>query len=170
MTTISHSISGSLALFAQCGELAVAIEASTIYQIRRAAEVPARRERELLIVDLDGERVPGFDLGELLGLGVSSAAWVVAELRDCAAPRVAFRVGRCITVRPLPPCTPVPPAVWPSRPGAIIAAFVAGTIPELDGFASGVVLELGRVLGPAEHELMRNLLGKGAGLAAPSQA
>lgn len=161
MSVPLHPASHELALLAHCGELAIAIEARTIHQMRRAAELPSFRDGELLYVDLDGELVPAWDLGELLGLGTATAAWVIADLPTPVSRRVAFRVGRCVSVRALPRCEPVPARACPARAGAIAAAFVATDLAELADVATAVVIDLARVLGPAE---LATLAGQAATL------
>jgi hypothetical protein len=141
-----------LALLTHVGELMVAIDAAKVLLIRRVAETEARRvERNLYAVDLEARTVPGWDLGELLGLGSCSSAWVIAEIpRRSSRQTIGLRVGRCISVRTLPRCSRLPASVITARRGALAAGFSTRTIPEVQGVPWGLVLELARLLTRAE--------------------
>jgi hypothetical protein len=156
-----HPASARLALFAVCGDLVVAIDAMSILQIRRVEETTARAvNRRMSVLELDGERsgelVAGWDLGELLGIEMSAAAWLIVELHGPHR-RVAFRVGRCVTVQPLPVCRALPRGIFIRRRQAIVAAFSTAAIPELADHVSGIVIELDRVLGDGELAAMAKL-------------
>jgi hypothetical protein len=155
-----HPASARLALFAVCGDLVVAIDAMSILQIRRVEETTARAvNRRMSVLELDGERpgelVAGWDLGELLGIEMSAASWLIAELPG--PHRVGFRVGRCVTVQPLPVCRALPRGIFTRRRHAIVAAFSTAAIPELADHVSGIVIELDRVLGDGELAAMAKL-------------
>jgi hypothetical protein len=152
-----HPASARLALLALCADLVIAIDAMSIVQIRRTAEtITHTTAHGRSALELDDQLVPGWDLGELLGLGPCTAAWVIVELSRSAR-RVAFRIGRCFMVEPLPVCRAIPSGIF-SGPGttaeggaaggraAITAAFSVAAIPELAGYVSGVVVDLARIL------------------------
>lgn len=152
-----HPASGRLALLALCGDLVIAIDAMSIREIRRVAETTARAaERGMSVLELDGELVPGWDIGELLGLETAPSAWVIVDLPAAHRP-VAFRVGRCVMVQPLPRCRALPPGVFTSRAQAMAAAFSTAAIPELSGHVSGVVMELSGLLGDGELASMSRI-------------
>ena len=156
-----HPASGRLALLAECGDLVVAIDAMSILQIRRVDETTERAvNRRLSVLQLGGEReaalVAGWDLGKLLGIEMSASAWLIVELPGPDR-RVGFRVGRCVTVQPLPVCRALPRAIFTRRSQAIVAAFSTAAIPELTDHVSGIVVDLARVLGAGELAAMAKL-------------
>jgi len=153
MTTADHPATGQLALLALCGDLVVAIEAMSIHAIRQVAETTARSVGDgLAVIELDGARVPGWDLCELLGLGAGNHAWVVVDLPGLRG-RVGFRVGRCVMVHPLPSCRTIPRGIFTARGDAVAAGFSVAAIPELAEHVSGVVLDLARLLTERERGL-----------------
>jgi hypothetical protein len=144
-----HPASGRLALLAVCGELVIAVEAMSIREIRRVAETTARPlDRGKFALELDGERVRGWDLGELLGIATVPTAWVIVDLPG--ARRAAFRVGRCVTVQSLPVCRALPHRIFTSRARALAAAFSTAGIQALEDHCSGVVIDLAHILGDRE--------------------
>jgi hypothetical protein len=145
-----HAASARLALFALCGEIIIAIDAMAIHEIRRAEDATARATERGLALELDGAILPAWDLGELLGVGACTAAWVIVGLPGFARP-VGFRIGRCVMVQALPVCRGIPRAIFNRRHDAITAAFSTAAIPELADHASGVVVDLTRVLGDDER-------------------
>lgn len=149
-----HPLSGKLALVALCGDLVIAIDAMLLYEIRRAEDTPARAiQYGMLGLDLDGQLVPGWDLGELLELGPCANAWAIVDLPGLDR-RVGFRIGRCFNVQPLPVCRAITRGSLLGRVGrldAVAAGFSVAAIPELVGYVSGVVIDLARVL--SDHEL-----------------
>jgi len=155
MTGLSESpLSGRLALLALCGDLVIAIDAMAIYEIRRAGDTTARAiQYDMLGLDLDGQLVPGWDLGELLGIGPCANTWAIVDLPGVGR-RVGFRLGRCFNVQPLPACHAMARGVLLGAVGrgdAVVAGFSVASIPELAGYVSGVVIDLARVL--SDHEL-----------------
>ena len=150
---MSHRATGSLALLAMCGDLIVAIEAVSIYRIHSALDVVAREDASGgWCVEIDGESVAGWDLGAVLGMPGCTAAWVILEWRGSGHGRIALRVGRCVSVRVLPVCVPIPRSIFMSRSDAIVAAFSAGDVEELAGHPSGVVVDVQALLSAAELE------------------
>lgn len=148
-----------LALMALCGELVIAIDAMAIVQLRSVAETASRDAGHgMSVLDLDGELVAGWDLGELLGMPPCHDAWVLTQLPGIARP-VAFRIGRCIVVHALPPCRPVPGGIFTARAGAITAGFAALAAPLLAEHVSGVVVDLARVLDAGERERSQQVAG-----------
>jgi hypothetical protein len=149
-----HPLSGGLALLALCGDLVIAIDAMSIYEIRRTEHTTARAiQYDMLGLDLEGQLVPGWDLGELLGIGPCAHAWAIVDLPG-GGRRVGFRIGRCFMVQPLPVCRAISPGILLGAVGrldAIVAGFSVASIPELAGYVSGVVIDLARVL--SDHEL-----------------
>jgi len=149
-----HPLSGGLALLALCGDLVIAIDAMAIYEIRRAEDTTARAiPYDMLGLDLDGQLVPGWDLGELLGIGRCAHAWAIVDVAAIGR-RVGFRIGRCFNVQPLPVCRAMDRGVLLGAVGrvdAVVAGFSVAAIPELAGYVSGVVIDLARVL--SDHEL-----------------
>jgi hypothetical protein len=144
-----HPASGRLSLMALCGDLVVAVDAMSIREIRRVEETKARPlERGMFALDLDGERVRGWDLGELLGVAVVPTAWVVVELPGSRL--AALRVGRCVTVQSLPVCRTLPHGIFTRRTRALAAGFSTAGIAELEDHCSGVVLDLAHILGDRE--------------------
>ena len=143
---------GRLALLLTIGELVVAIDASQVFQIRRAAEVATRRiDASLYAVDLEHHTIPGWDAGTLFGIGPCKDAWVIVDTEMNHRVRMfALRVGRCIAVRLLPRCWPVPPGVFTARRGAIAAAFSTDALAEVQDVPSGGLLSLQHLLTPAE--------------------
>jgi hypothetical protein len=156
-----HPASGRLALFALCGDLVVAIDAISIREIRRVEETTARAVNRRMSVlelggELAGELVAGWDLGALLGIEASASAWLILDLPGSHRP-VGFRLGRCVTVQPLPVCRAIPRGIFTPRPQAIVAAFSTAAIPELTDHVSGAVIDLARLLGDGEHAAMAKL-------------
>jgi hypothetical protein len=161
MTTLpEHPVSSRLALLALCGDLVVAIDAMSVREIRRVAETPARAVDRMSVLELEGDRVPGWDLGELLGIEASPSAWVIVDLPGSPRP-VGFRFGQCVMVQPLPVCRAIPCSIFTSRPHAIVAGFSTAAIPELADHVSGVVVDLSRVLGDGELAAMAKLRMEG---------
>jgi hypothetical protein len=149
-----HPVSHRLSLLALCGDLVVAIDAMSIHEIRRVEETAARAGiRGMSVLELEGELgrelVPGWDLGELLGIETEPSAWVIVDVPGLPR-RVGFRLGRCVTVQSLPVCRAIPLGIFTSRPRAIAAGFSTAAIPELMGHVSGVVIDLSGVLGESE--------------------
>jgi hypothetical protein len=135
---------GKLALLAMVGDLVIAIDASQVFQIRRAVETATRRiESNLYAIDLDGHTVPGWDTGELFGTGNATEAWVIIEVPiDPRIARFGLRVGRCISVQRLPPTLPLPRGLFGVRPSAVTGAFVLPVPEDSTGAPpSGVVLD-----------------------------
>jgi hypothetical protein len=155
MTALSeHRVSHRLSLLALCGDLVVAIDAMSIRGIRRVEETAVRAGiRGMSVLELEGELgrelVPGWDLGELLGIAAEPSAWVIVDVPELPR-RVGFRLGRCVTVQSLPVCRAIPAGIFTSRPCAIAAAFSTAAIPELMRYVSGVVIDLSRLLGDSE--------------------
>jgi hypothetical protein len=149
-----HPLSGKLALVALCGDLVIAIDAMSLYEIRRAEHTTARAiQYDMLALDLDGQLVPGWDLGALLGIGPCSNVWAIVDLPGVGR-RVGFRIGRCFSVQPLPVCGAIARESLLGAVGrldAVVAGFSVAAMPELAGYVSGVVIDLARVL--SEHEL-----------------
>ena len=144
-----HPASGRLALLALCGELVIAVDAMSIREIRRVAETTARPlGRGMFALELDGERVRGWDLGDLLGVATAPLAWVIVDLPG--ARRAAFRVGHCVTVQSLPVCRALPHGIFTSRTRALAAGFSTAAIPGLEDQCSGVVIDLAHILGDRE--------------------
>lgn len=106
-------------------------------------------EREALDDELAGALVPGWDLGDLLGVEAVPSAWAIVELPGSGR-LVGLRLGRCVTVQSLPVCRAIPRGIFASRPRAIAAGFSTAEIPELSAHVSGVVLDLSGVLGDGE--------------------
>jgi hypothetical protein len=148
------SATDRLSLLAKIGELVVAIDATQVFQIHSAGELPVRQvDANLFEIELDRQTVPGWDLGALLQYGTSNKAWVVVDARlGTATRRFGLRVGPCIAVRKLPEVKQLPSKLFPTRPDAISGAFAAGSISELAGHPSGIVIDLAHVLSPAELE------------------
>jgi hypothetical protein len=144
-----HPASGRLALLALCGDLVVAIDAMSIREIRRVEETTARPlDRGMFAVDLDGERVRGWDLGDLIGIALVPTAWVIVDLPGSR--RGALRVGRCVTVQSLPVCRTLPHGIFTSRARALAAGFSTAGIAEFEDHCSGVVVDLAHILGDRE--------------------
>jgi hypothetical protein len=145
-------MTGQLALLAFVGDLVIAIDVAAIVQLRHATDIAARRlDRNLFAVELDDETIPGWDVGELLGLGACDAAWAIVSLPSVGGGRrFGVRVGRCTAVQKLPACHPIPPSLFRARAGAIAAAFASAQIAELMNAPSGVVLDLSRLLTASE--------------------
>lgn len=161
VSTPEHPASGRLALLGLCGDLVVAFEAERIFQIHRAAETISRTiNRNLYLVDIGGTMIPGWDLGELLGLPPCTDAWVVVDVARLKR-RFAFRLGRCISVQQLPVCYEIPRLIFTARPGAIAAGFSAAAIPELEGYPSGVVIDPACILLAPELEAADKLRKEG---------
>jgi hypothetical protein len=166
MTALAeHPVSSRLALLALCGDLVIAIEAMSIREIRRVADTAARAlGAGMWALELDGDRelVPGWDLGQLLGIATTPSAWVIVELAGSPRP-VGFRLGRCVTVQSLPVCRAIPRGIFTSRPHAIAAAFSTAGIPDLTDHVSGVVIDLSQLLGTDELAAMAKLRKEGRG-------
>jgi hypothetical protein len=156
-----HPASHRLALLALCGDLVIAIDVMWVREVRRAAETSSRKvDRAMSMLELDGEGVPGWDLGELFGIVASPSTWVIVELPGLQRP-VGLRVGRCVTVQSLPVCRALPRTIFSSRPRALAAAFSTAAIPGLEDHVSGVVLDLSRVLGETELASLAKLREEG---------
>ena len=156
-----HPVSHQLALFALCGDLVVAIDVMAIREVRPVEDTAVRAASHgISLLELDGEQagapVPGWDLGELLGIDSAPSAWVIVELPGSGRP-VGFRLGRCVTVQSLPVCRAIPRGIFASRRYALAAGFSTAGIPELSEHVSGVVLDLAGVLGDGELGLLANV-------------
>jgi len=161
MTLETHPATGQLALLALCGELVVAFEAERIHSIRQTVETPSRElDRGLHAIELEGTVIPGWDLGELLGLGACTSAWVIVDVPELGG-WLGLRVGRCMSVQQLPTCRPLPSSIFTARPGALAAGFSAAPIAELEGYPTGAVVDPRRVLLPAELESGRQVRREG---------
>jgi len=149
------AMTGQLALLALVGDLVVALDAAAIAQLRRAADLAARRvEPAVFALELDGETVPGWDAGELLGLGACDASWVIVRLAAIHdGRRFGLRLGRCVAVQRLPACHAIPPSLFAARAGAIAAAFSTAELAAQLVAPSGIVIDLARLLTPAELAL-----------------
>lgn len=150
----AHPLTGRLALVALCGDLVIAIDAMSLYEIRRVEDTTTRAiQYDMLGLDLDGQLVPGWDLGQLLGIAPCANVWAIVDLPGVGR-RVGFRIGRCFNVQPLPVCRAMDRGVLLGAVGrvdAVVAGFSVAAIPELAGYVSGVVIDLARVL--SDHEL-----------------
>ena len=148
-----HPVSHRLALIGLCGDLVVAIDVMSIREIRPVEDTAARPADGAWLLDLDGERprapVPGWDLGDLLGIEAAPSAWAIVELPG-SGQLVGLRLGRCVTVQSLPVCRAIPRGIFTNRAHAIAAGFSTAEIPELSAHVSGVVLDLAGVLGDDE--------------------
>lgn len=151
-----------LALLCATGELLVAVLAHEVFQIRRAAEVATRRiDSNLFALDLEDGVIPGWDLGDLFKLGTTNDAWVICEPQvDRGIQRFGLRVGRCIAVLRLPPCSSLPIGAFASRQRALPHAFTTSTLAEIQAWPSGVVLDLAQLLGAAELEAGKRLVSR----------
>jgi hypothetical protein len=161
-----HPVSHQLALFALCGDLVVAIDAMSIREVRPVEDTAVRAAGHgVSLLDLEGgvasEPVPGWDLGELLGVDAAPSAWAIVELPGSRR-RVGLRLGRCVTVQSLPVCRAIPRGIFASRPHAIAAGFSTAAIPELREYVSGVVIDLSGVLGDGELGALANAGGERA--------
>jgi hypothetical protein len=145
-------MTGQLALLALVGDLVIAIDAAAVVQLRLATDIAARRvDRNLFAVELDAETIPGWDVGERLGLGTWDTAWGIVSLPSVdGGRRFGVRIGRCAAVQKLPVCHPIPSSLFRARAGAIAAAFAGPQIAELMSAPSGVVLDLSRLLTAGE--------------------
>lgn len=145
-------MTGPLAVLALVGDLVIAIDAAAVVQLRLATDIAARRiDRTLFAVELDDETIPGWDVGELLGLGPCDTSWVIVSLPSVdGGRRFGVRIGRCAAVQNLPACHPIPPSLFRARAGAIAAGFAGAQIAELMSAPSGVVLDLSRLLTAGE--------------------
>ena len=144
-----------LALVALVDNLIVAIDAAQVFQIRRAAELMSRQvDQNLYALELDHQRIPGWDLGNLFKLGTCTNAWVIMDVElDKRNQRIALRVGRCIAVIRLPKCYALPPGVLASRTGAVSSAFSTTKLVEVAEIGpAGVVLDATRLLAASELE------------------
>jgi len=149
-----HASTDKLSLLAKCGELLVAIDATQVFQIHASADLPARQlETNLWSIELGPQTLPGWDLAQLFAYGESTKAWVLVDAKiGGAMRRFGLRVGQCVTVRKLPIVRPLPSTLYAARPGALAGAFSTEGIAELADVPSGVLLDLSRLLGPAELE------------------
>ncbi len=154
----------ALSLLGMVGELVVAIPAPRVFQIRRAVDTATRRlESNLYALDLDDETLPGWDLGDLLGLGLCNNAWVIIEAPHVRAAKFGLRMGRCIAVRDVAEARALPEGIFGARRGALAAGFAAKPITELDGYPSGVVLALEKLFTAAELEAGARVTKRGSG-------
>jgi hypothetical protein len=112
------------------------------------------------MLELEGQRIPGWDLGELFGIAASPSAWVIVDLPGLQRP-VGLRVGRCVMVQALPVCRVLPHGIFTSRSRAFAAAFSTAGLPELSDHVSGVVLDLARILGETELASLARIRGEG---------
>ncbi|HEY4175807.1 MAG TPA: hypothetical protein VGM90_03200 [Kofleriaceae bacterium] len=144
----------TLSLLAKCGELLVALDATQVFQIHASADLPARQmETNLWSIELDRQTIPGWDLGQLFSYGQSTKAWVLVDAKfGGATRRFGLRVDHCVTVRKLPTVRPLPSKLYTARPGALAGAFSTEGIDELAGTPTGVLVDLAKLLAPAELE------------------
>ena len=143
-----HPATDKLSLLAKVGELVVAIDATQVFQIHSATDLPARQlEPNLHAIELPTQTIPAWDLGELFAYGASTKAWVIVDAKVGSSPRrFGLRVGACLTVRKLSAVHALPQKLFATRPGAMAGAFSTSSMPEIEGAPSGVVLDLAKLL------------------------
>jgi hypothetical protein len=81
------------------------------------------------VVKVGEERFAAWDLGQLLGLGAVSGAWVLLRVSHAGADLpLALRTGRCFSVQELPRLVKLPPAIFQARRAAIAEGFAAAAV------------------------------------------
>ena len=157
----------AVALFVECGDLVVAVEAEFTVRILLASDTvvkPPEKEGNPLQVDSGTGFVPGWDLQELLGGTTVGNSWIIARApKSWPFRSFALRTGRCICVRPMPSVTTLPTGMFERRGRAFPAGFRASNIPELTAFPTGIVLDPTQLLTTDE-------IDRGAASAAPEVA
>jgi hypothetical protein len=155
----SDSANSRLALIALCGDLVLALEAQIVHQIRRAADTRTSVTASgLLLLEIDGEVVPAWNIGSLLDLSTSADAlyWVLVDVPSYGR-RVAFGLDKCLAVQSLPEVKSIPDGIFHSRRGAIIGGFSCAPIADVEGYPTGVVLNAGGLLNTSERALLLQL-------------
>ncbi len=118
-----------LFLVVRCGELLLALPAAAIERVALPedaesllGELPLPVEAALPPVRIGEGTHAGWDLGELLGVGPQSAAWVVLRLPHPGGPRpAALRTGPCLNMIRLSLGTTLPRGIFARRPAVVRA-------------------------------------------------
>ena len=142
------------ALFVICGDIVVAVDSARVGRLSLVDELPVVRPLEVApstagVVDLDGSRLPAWDLAALLLGGEERGAWIIVRGRG-AVGDFALRTGRCACVRPLPPRMPIPAPLRIGSGRAVRGVFRTAELGELAGYPCGYELALDELLGPTE--------------------
>jgi hypothetical protein len=148
---MSSRVGAGLALIGLCGDMVVAIEAQLVHQIRSAADTPLLNSAQGgTLIEVDGDMIPAWNLGSLLEIPAQAAFWALVDIASFGR-RIAFGLSRCLAVQTLPQTWLIPDGIFQRRRGAIIGGFLCGSIPELAGYPTGVVLNATGLLGPQER-------------------
>jgi hypothetical protein len=117
----------TLCVLVACHDLVCAIDAATTERLVLGDEVTRRPGGAL--VESHGRVYVGWDLGGLLELPPTTAAWVLLHIphRDRVLP-FALRTGGCLAVRTLATTTGVPPRLFQRRPGAFARMFATEAV------------------------------------------
>ncbi|MGE0546326.1 MAG: hypothetical protein AB7O24_08330 [Kofleriaceae bacterium] len=162
----------AVALFVECGDLVLAVEAEFTVRILLANETvvrPPEKEGFPSQVDSGAGMVPAWDLQEMLGWPGAGDSWLVVRApRSWPFHAFALRTGRCLAVRPMPSVTTLPHAMFQMRGRAFPAGFRSHGIPELEAFPTGVVLDPTQLL--TREEIDRGAASVSSGVGAHEAA
>jgi hypothetical protein len=143
------SASRELSVVVRAGDLLVALPAVRVARLILADELPVLRDGAPGLVEVAGAPYASWDLGELLGVGKLSAAWVLLGVPAAGTEvRVALRTGPCVAVVPMPRWSAVPQRAFVARPRAMGRVF---SMRELGGAGIGLALDPSLLF--ARHEL-----------------
>jgi len=154
--------SRALALFAQCGELALAFPIADIDRVALSADIAvAPVTSELFRVAIAGEPpIAGWDLAALFGKRASSRhTWVIIHASVHGAPRgFALACDRSLTVAPARLELALPGGLFSKRAGAIVGAFTMrdGEVP------TGLLVAADRLLSDDDIAAAARAAGSGA--------
>lgn len=133
------STSRELSVIVRAGDLCVALPAARVARLILADDLPVMRDGAPGLVEVAGAPYASWDLGELLGVGKLSAAWVLLAVPASGSDlRVALRTGPCVAVVPMPRWSAVPPRAFVARPRALGRVF---SMRELGGTGIGLAVD-----------------------------
>jgi hypothetical protein len=160
--------SAKLALYANCGDLVIAFPIDEIVRVSLAdgAAIPLLdATTHLAAFPFDGEQIPAWDLGHLLGMRKSTSAcmWIVfATIVDHKLRRFALSSDRSIAVRPQQQALPLPVRLFASRPGAVTSAFETKAISDdADLAPTGFTIASSRLLVEADLQAIARAASQG---------
>jgi hypothetical protein len=158
-TTLDITPRGELAVIVAAHGVAVAIAARWVSRLALPSDVRAVRSGKPGLVAIAGTLHASWDLGELLGLGPLSSAWVMLDVpHKKGTLRVALRTGACLVVEALPRTVALPRGALTARNTAVRGAF--GATARHGGALFGLSLDPTRLFTSIELEdaaaLLRN--------------
>jgi hypothetical protein len=139
-----------LAVVVRAKDLCVALPAGRVTRLVIADELPVLREGAPGLLDVAGAPYASWDLGELLGVGRLSTAWVLLAVPAGGADvRIALRTGPCVAVVPMPRWSALPPRAFVTRARAMERVF---SMRDLGGEGIGLAVDLAHLFARQELE------------------